>query len=106
MKNVNERSSAELELGFRTVRNRLQAPTFIAYRIDDVASGQQIRPWTAVDPAAVVRIALTATDNRILNQAAAQEERLVTITAAYGETSDDQATGEFRYVVNNLQGVS
>lgn len=103
MKSVNERSAAVLEAEFRDPNNRLQAPTALTYRIDDLATGTQIRPWTALDPAPSVKVVLTSSDQRVLDQGGTQQLRIVTFVAAYGSGSEDQATGDMVYAVNKLR---
>jgi len=104
MQTVTERSTAYLTASFYDKTGVLQAPASLAYRIDDVMSGQQVRGDTTITPAAQAEITLTAADNAILNTVGSDEKRRVTVTASYGVS--DQVTDEYIYLVRNLTKVS
>lgn len=102
---INEKTTAYLPLAFRDKGGKLAAPTAITYRIDCLTTGQAVKAWSALSPAAEAEITLSASDNAILG-ANDRERRLVTVIAAYGPSNDDQVTGEFSYDVRNLKFVS
>lgn len=102
---VNERTTSYLTTSFRDKAGAAAAPTAVTYRIDCLTTGVQIRPWTAVDPAASVEITLTADDNAIVSEPNARERRRVTVIASYGAGESDQLTDEHDYEVRNLKFV-
>jgi hypothetical protein len=101
---VREKSARKLTIEFRNDTNTLATPTAVTYRIDCLTTGQQVRAWTAVAPAAEVQIPLTSSDNAIFGHRD-RELRLVTVIAAYGPSEEDQATSEYVYAVRNLRYV-
>jgi hypothetical protein len=104
MERVNERSTAYITVVFRDKTGAAAAPTTITYRIDDVATGKEIRDDTAITPAAsTVEIVLTPADNAMASPALAVERHAVTVTGVYGDA--DQVIGEYVYEVLNLQAV-
>lgn len=104
MDTVNENSTSYVAVDFRDKRNRLAVPTAVSYRIDCLTTGAQVKPWTAIDPAASVEIVITAAENAILG-GNERERRVVSVIAAYGLGSEDQASDDFSYDVLNLQYV-
>jgi len=102
MSAVKEKDSAFLDLVFRNIANQMQAPLSITYRIDDVDSGQQLRAWTALDPAPSLTLQLTSSDNRMVG-AGDQERRMVTVVASYGLDGEDQKSQDFIYTVQRLR---
>ena len=79
-------------------------PTEVTYRVDDVASGQNIVPDTVIYPtASEFTIRIAPDENYIVEQSNQFEERVVTVIAKY---NTDQKTAEFRYLLRNLQFVS
>ena len=104
MDTINENTTGYLTVEFRDKRNRLAAPSAVTYRIDCLTTGVEVKPWTAIDPAASIEIVISPTENAILGSEE-RERRVVTIVAAYGSGSDDQATDDFSYDVRNLRYV-
>lgn len=105
MDTVNEMNTSYVAVDFRDKRNRLAVPTAVSYRIDCLTTGAQVKPWTAIDPpAASVEIVIAAAENAILG-GNERERRVVTVIAAYGPGSEDQASDDFSYDVRNLQYV-
>lgn len=97
---VNELSSSWLSVSFFDRLGAAAAPSSITCRIDCTTTGTAIRASTAVTPAATVEIAITPTENRIINTANATERRRVTVIAVYGGA--DQLTEQIDYDVRNL----
>lgn len=104
MEQVNERSTAYLAVTFKDKAGAAQQPTTASYRIDDVATGAQIRGDTALTPGTSVEITLTPADNAILSPRLAVEEHVVTVTGTYGE--NDAVRAQYVYAVLNLQAVA
>ena len=104
LERVNEKSTAWLKLTFRDKAGAAQAPASATYRIHDVGSGVLVREATLLDLSSEVEIELTDGDNTLRNAAAPYEKRRVTVEAQYG--AGDSVTGEFVYLVLNLQGVT
>ena len=102
MERVNEQSTAYVTATFRDKTGTAATPTAISYRIDDVATGQEIRDDTAITPAAsTVEITLTPVDNAVVSPRLEVEKHVVTITGTYGE--DDAVRAQYVYEVVNLQ---
>lgn len=101
MERVNEQSTAYLSVSFRDKAGALATPTAISYRIDDVATGQEIRDDTAVTPASSVEITLTPNDNAMVSAAREIEVHAVTVDATYG--ASDAVRARYLYEVANLQ---
>lgn len=105
MQTVTEKSTAYLTISFYDKSGALNVPNTITYRIDDVASGLQVRADTAIGAvASSVEINLTAADNAILNTTNRNEQRRVTVVATYGVS--DQVTDEYLYEVVSLLKVA
>lgn len=104
MNQINEGTTGYLSVTFKNKSGTEEAPASASYRIDDVATGTQIRAATSLTPATTVEITLTPADNRILNTNLRAETRRVTVVAGYGVS--DQVTSEYIYRVNSLSGVS
>lgn len=97
---VNERTRYVLPLTFKDEDGAPVTPAGVTVRIDDVASGTEIRPVTAINPtAATYDLEITAEENRIVNAAARLEVRRVTIHI------QGEATAEYLYHIRNLAGI-
>nr|WP_297388304.1 hypothetical protein [uncultured Roseateles sp.] len=103
---VNEHTTCYVSVSFRDRGGLPAVPASVTYRIDCATNGQQIKAWTAVDAAAEVSITIAATENAIIDDANAEEERHVTVIASYGVGAEDQVTAEHVYRVRNLRFVS
>lgn len=104
MERVNEKSTAYLTVTFRNKAGAAQAPTAASYRIDDVATNQQVRDDTDIEsPDSTVEITLSVEDNTLKNAIAATEQRRVTVVGEYN--AGDAVRAEYIYEVVNLVGV-
>jgi len=101
MEQVNERSTAYLTVTFKDKAGAAQQPTTASYRIDDVATGTQIRADTDLTPGTSVEITLTPVDNAVVSPRLEVEKHVVTVTGTYGE--DDAVRAQYVYEVVNLQ---
>ena len=104
MEQVNERSTAYLTVTFKDKAGAAQQPTAASYRIDDVATGTEIRADTSLTPGTSVEITLTTADNAILSPRLEVEKHVVTVTGTYGE--NDAVRAQYVYEVVNLQAVT
>lgn len=104
MEQVNERSTAYLTVTFKDKAGAAQQPTAASYRIDDVATGTEIRADTPLTPGTSVEITLTTADNAILSPRLEVEKHVVTVTGTYGE--NDAVRAQYVYEVVNLQAVT
>ena len=104
MEQVNERSTAYLTVTFKDKAGAAQQPTAASYRIDDVATGAQIRADTPLTPGTSVEITLTPADNAVVSPRLEVEKHVVTVTGTYGE--DDAVRAQYVYEVVNLQAAA
>ena len=100
MDKVNEQTTAWIRITLLDREGLPATPTAVVYRIDDVATGVEIRETTAVDPAPVVEIRLSPDDNRIIGGAYQDQKRLLTVRANYGD--GDMLHAEYGFTVKNL----
>lgn len=103
MRVYKERTTGYLTATCLDADNAPQVPVTLQYRIDCLTSGQVVRDWTAVVPAAAAEIVLTASDNAMRNAANRSEHRRVTVFATYGV--DDEVRNICEYYVENLAHV-
>lgn len=101
---VNEESSAFLTVEFYDKNDELTTPSSVQYRLDCLTNNQEVRTWTAFNPASVIEIGLDTNDNSIIDQGNFTELRLVTIEAYYGVS--DKLTTTFQYLVKNLRKIT
>lgn len=101
---VAEGSTAYLDVDLLDKLGSAAVPSTLRYRVDDGASGAQVVDWTNLTPGAAAEIRLPPSVNTLVNQAAASEERVVTIEAGYGV--DDALKAECAYTVRNLRFVT
>ena len=105
MFSVNENSSLIFDVSFIDPDGELMTPVSATYRLDDYQSGASIIEETAIgDLDSVVEIALSPSDNAILNQALFAEKKVLTVRATYGQS--DQVIVDYTYLVRNLQYVT
>lgn len=101
---VNEKTSCIVTASFLDENELAVTPDSFTYRIDDVLSGTAIVGITVIVPGATTYdIAVTSTQNRIINSRKDLETRLVTVEFNY---SGRHGTAEYRYQVKNLKEIS
>jgi hypothetical protein len=100
MEDVNERTTALLEIKMYNQSGALAAPTSANYTIHDLRSGTTVRISTALAGGDTVPLTLTEDDTKIINVKNKYEIRRVTVIAEYG--ASDYLTGEYDYRVKNL----
>jgi hypothetical protein len=81
-----------------------QVPTTLHYRLDDLTSNRQILDWTSITADDVSSIAITATQNAILDGCRDYETKQLTVQANRGLSTQSQNV--FSYDVRNLAGQS
>ena len=97
---VNEKSDSVITATFKDEDGNLITPASGTYRIDDLASGTEIKADTAFSPTSSSHTFLiSSNENRILATANAIEKRIFTVTFVYGAK---QGTNEFVYIIKNL----
>jgi len=102
---VNEKSTSVVTLSFTDEDGNAVTPTAGSYRIDDVATGTQIKGDTPFTPVGSTHdLVIGDTENAILNAANERELRCVTVSVTYG--SGKKCTAEYRYYVINLLKIS
>jgi hypothetical protein len=105
MEIVNEKSTSIVALTFRDEGGALVTPSGGTYRIDDAASGTEIKAETAFTPGGSSHdITISDTENRILDATRNVEERIVTVSFTYG--AGKNGNGEYRYGVKNLAKIN
>ena len=72
-------SMCYVNTAYYTAPNQLFVPRSISYRVDDVASGYNIVPWTTLPQAAQNTITVTGAENYVIDQARTFEQHQITI---------------------------
>ena len=101
--NINEQTSAYCTVRFYNRAGDLAIPISAQYRVDCSTTLTSLVPPTPLTPASVIEIHITASQNRIIDPANAQEEKSVTVVANYG--TDDMITTQTNYTILNLHHV-
>jgi hypothetical protein len=105
MEIINENTTLTLLMAFEDEEEAAVIPTSVEYRIDDVASGDEILDWTTFTPSAATHnLVITAAQNAILDGTLAKEKKRVSFKVAYG--IDKEATDEYIYAVRNLTKIT
>ena len=68
-----------VQSGYYTAPNQLFVPRSISYRVDDVASGFNLVPWTTLPQAAQNTITVTGAENYIVDKARTFEQHQITV---------------------------
>ena len=100
MKEITEKTALVLTVVPINTADVAQAPTAFRYRVDDLASGDEIRDWTTVSPSASMTITLDATDNAIQYDRNGKETRVVTMEATH---AGGLLTDDYIFRVRNLR---
>ena len=104
---VPESSAMTVRARFFNETGSLVTPSTARYLIRDTSNDRLVRDWTALTPASIVDIAVTASDNEIYDsgrRARRYEKRVVTVQADAGTAI--QRTDEIEYWVRNLAGIT
>lgn len=104
MQTINENSTCFVPASFYDKNGSAEVPASISYRIDDVASGTEIKADTSVGAASSIEITVAATENAILDGDNKYEVKRLTLTATYG--ASERATEVVYWRVRNLEAVS
>lgn len=102
MAEVNENSTSVVTCTFKDENSNAVIPSDASYRIDDVASGTQIKGWTTFVPISSVHdITILDTENVMIDSTKGDEERCLSVKFTYGIDSK-KGTGEYYYTLINL----
>lgn len=102
---VNEQSTAVIGLSFTDETGQPVTPASARYRLDDVASDDEIVGWTDIAPTdASVDLIITGAQNVILDATSDYEKKRLTVIFTYGLDSK-QSTAEYVYAVRNLKNL-
>lgn len=102
MRRTREKQQVYIEARFLDRFDRPFTPTTVRYRVEDLNSDTELKPWTALSPAAVIEFPIDASINRILRDDSDYEVKVVTIQSDYG--TEVQLSQELEYKVTNLRG--
>jgi|SRR6185312_2140853 len=72
-----EYSACFINAAFVDIIGEPMVPRSLQYRIDDVASGEQILSWTSTAPAASLQIAVTSSQNALISATRSHETHQV-----------------------------
>lgn len=104
MDTVDEGNTSILVMTFKDHNLNEVIPESASYRIDDLISGTTIKAWTTFYPAAATHeIVVTNTENGLVNQMNASEDRLVTVRWTYD--TNKQGVKEYRYSLLNMRDI-
>jgi len=101
---VNEKSTSYVTVEPKDKNGVAATPTTLVYQIDCVTTSTAITAETSLTPGTSVEITITPTENAMIDQANAFEEREVTVTAGYG--ANDQIIEVFCYRLLNLSAIT
>lgn len=74
-------------------------PAALAYRIDDVCSGEQILGWTTLAPAPSLQVIVTAAQNAMVSNSQSHEDHQVTFKVTDGLGNIAEPYTKFSLVV-------
>lgn len=102
---VDEETTHTATVNFRSrTTKEASTPTTIHYRVDNVSTKQNIRPWTAVTPVlAEVEITLTPSDNAVENRCTKRERHQLLVKADDGLSTQQVAKAD--WWVRNYYGI-
>ncbi len=72
-------SMCYVNTAYYTAPNQLFVPRSISYRVDDLASGYNIVPWTTLPQSAQNTITVTGAENYVVDQARTFEQHQITV---------------------------
>lgn len=99
-KSINEGSAITFSVTFYTA-GVATAPSTIRYRVDDVASEENVVDWTTVTATATASIAIAASLNLMEDEDRRVERKIITVEADNG-TSTAFSGSAYYDVLNNL----
>lgn len=77
-------------------------PTNVYYKIFNISTGETIKDWTSVSPAAEVSITVTPTQNTIRDKSHVLESMELLVAADYGQST--QVIGRAPYQIVDIRG--
>lgn len=100
---TNSGTSLIVRAAMRDARNVPTTPLALTYLIRCLTTGTVIRPTTVLAPAQQVDIFVSSSENRVLRNSNAFEDRRLEVTASYGD--NDLLVGTFDWqVINTTKG--
>jgi len=106
MDTFNERSTVLVTVAWYDADDAPVTPTTAAYRVDDVRSGVNIVPSTAITGLSTTNeIEITPSQNTVLDYRREFEQHAVTVTFTFGGGGSRQGTARYVFAVNNLPKV-
>lgn len=83
-----EGSTVYVQATYFDIDDNPLVPALVSYSVDDVVSGENLVPWTAVAPASSNIVTINATQNAMVNatRSSEQHEVIVKITDSFGGT--------------------
>ena len=99
MVEVKKGNGAKVQVKMYGRDSELESPSSAVYRIDDLESGAEVRPETALSAGHTVEIDLDANDTDIVTAGERKEIHRITVTATYGQ--DDYLVDEFDFRVKD-----
>ena len=100
---VNEGDSFTVEASFFDSADAVALPSSIRYQVWCKTNKEAVRDWTTVAIGTSVSIAITSSDNRILDTRNSFEQRQLVVQTNPGTSTQQTETLEWR--VKNLGGV-
>lgn len=104
MQSIYEKTTGYLTVSFKDKDHVLAAPTSATWEAIDVATGQTVKPATAMSPiASPFVITIPVTVNTLLNTNQEDERRRIVVRASYGQ--DDGLTIPYEYRLLCAEGI-
>jgi hypothetical protein len=102
MYSVNEQTTMTVTLDFSDENGDAVTPNEAQYRLDDIASDEEIIGWTVFEPLTSSHdVVISYTENAIINAALEYEKKRLTVSFTYG-LDNKKATAEYIYAVKNM----
>lgn len=79
-------------------------PSTARYRIDCLTTGGVVRDWVVLAVSQAIDIAVTPSDNQIIDSSNPNETKQMVVQSNYG--TDTQSVQATEWIVENLQGVT
>ncbi len=98
---VNEKTSFSATSYYRN-GDAAGSSTTAEYRVDCLTSGQELTDWTSLTPAASIAIAITPTENRIVDTWNLSERKQLTVSADRGLSTEGRESVTWK--VKNILG--
>jgi len=104
LKTVSEKSRLPIVVDFLDYAWVAVTPETLRYRLDCLTTDSTILDWTSITPDQTVSIAVTPTQNSIINTRNLTERKSLVVEAEHG--TDNAYTANYDWFVKNLRGVT